>query len=323
MTGFRKYTLSPLIWTLLFRVREIWRREKRSGSRCSDPESRLLIPRVRPRPCGEPRTSVAWSLRAANEVSRVIPEAMVLGCARSRAARRELRGRACSREGERRIAEGSMRFGEMYPQTTPWVRSLSPSLATLVSSVCVASPLFGGPSRPRPRLSLPLRRFSLRAASPMPRVRRDEGETGVVLLIAHNHAFHPRTPRPRPRRPFLSSTRKLVRCTLDGCTASRLTPPHPSPDAVMKFTPWRKSGTLLHRRLLRIWYARRSRLDLRDVNSQLVFRYSLMWNFQGLEGKKIWSVWKKNAAIGRTTKRKGTRSVIFLRHFTLSNETLW
>lgn len=167
-----------------------------------------------------------------------------------------VRGRARSHDDERRIAVRSMRFGEILrtlrrPLGSAPSPLLSPPSTSLVSSVSVASLLFGGTSRPR-RLSLPLRQLSLRAAPPMPRGTR-EREKGVVLLIAHNHAFHPRTPRPRLSWTSVSLFHPEARAVHPGWMhRTAPTPPHPSPGAVMKFTPWRNSDALLHRRLLRI-----------------------------------------------------------------------
>lgn len=70
-------------------------------------------------PSGIGRADDAWPLRVANEVSRVIPEAMVLAM-RGRVSRRGLRGRP--REWEEVRREGSMRYDGilcMHPRTIP------------------------------------------------------------------------------------------------------------------------------------------------------------------------------------------------------------
>lgn len=102
-------------------------------------------------------------------------------------------------------------------------------------------------------------------ASSTSRVRRNGAEKGDrVLLIARNHAFHPRTPRPRSTSALYPETRAVY----PGCTVVLRRTPPPLARATRSYEihPGRNSGRVIHRRPDRTFRFREQRLT-RDVTS--------------------------------------------------------
>lgn len=191
----------------------------------------------------------AWSLRAANEVSRVISEAIVLAT-RGRVSRRGLRGRPRGWEEVRR--EGSMRCDGilcMHPRTTPPGLLLCLSSPPSLSSLPPPRPFFGGTP-----FSAPFHAANSRSPRRIVDVACSIKGTGWEGgWFYWSRITTPLTlAMPRLRSLFHPETRAVH----PGCNPRRA----PSHNAVMKFTPGIIRPTDRARRI-REWYLKKDQLS--------------------------------------------------------------